>query len=288
MMEGIANTGISPLEELFVVPPTDAQMATLNTRPQRLDSNSVSAEGAAIAKIHHEIEHLNDGYYRKIREEKEADRRAEAEDEAKLLRELERRQYNHHAPPVKPLPIVSLGGQTICTPGNLSAVTAKAKEGKTAVLSGLIAAALNPLAPESRLLGFQSCRNNGGAIIHIDTEQSRYDHHKMVGRTLRRAGLEEPPPELKSYGLADVDVSKRMPMLKMVLERAGKVFILVIDGVADLLLDPNDGPASFALVGELHKLAITHDCPIVLVLHENPGSESGKTRGHLGSHLGKR
>jgi len=39
------------------------------------------------------------------------------------------------------------------------------------------------------------------------------------------------------------------------------------------------------LVGDLHALAITYDCAIVTVLHENPGSTEGKMRGHLGSQL---
>jgi hypothetical protein len=58
-----------------------------------------------------------------------------------------------------------------------------------------------------------------------------------------------------------------------------------MDGVADLCADPNDSEEAFDLVHELHALAIGHDCAIVTVLHENPGSESGKTRGHLGSQL---
>jgi hypothetical protein len=66
---------------------------------------------------------------------------------------------------------------------------------------------------------------------------------------------------------------------------AGKLCAVFLDGVADLCIDPNDPAEAFGLVEELHRLAITYDCPIVCVLHENPGSETGKTRGHLGSQL---
>jgi RecA-family ATPase len=58
-----------------------------------------------------------------------------------------------------------------------------------------------------------------------------------------------------------------------------------IDGVGDLAADPNDTAEAFELVQELHTLAITHECVIITVLHENPGSETGKTRGHLGSQI---
>jgi hypothetical protein len=48
----------------------------------------------------------------------------------------------------------------------------------------------------------------------------------------------------------------------------------------------NDATEANGLVGELHALAIRFDCPIICVLHENPGENTqGKTRGHLGSQL---
>ena len=45
----------------------------------------------------------------------------------------------------------------------------------------------------------------------------------------------------------------------------------MIDGVGDLAIDVNDTAESNGLVAELHALAIRFDCPIVCVLHENPG-----------------
>ena len=60
----------------------------------------------------------------------------------------------------------------------------------------------------------------------------------------------------------------------------------IIDGVADLCVDPNAIEEAFGLVEELVQLAIKHACPIITVLHENPSAaETGKTRGHLGSQL---
>jgi len=65
----------------------------------------------------------------------------------------------------------------------------------------------------------------------------------------------------------------------------GRVGGVIVDGVADLCHDPNDPAEAFGLVEELHRLAIKYDCPIVLILHLNPGSLTNKTRGHLGSQL---
>jgi hypothetical protein len=63
------------------------------------------------------------------------------------------------------------------------------------------------------------------------------------------------------------------------------ILAVIIDGIGDLCLDPNDPEEALALIDEIHRLAIQFDTVVVCVLHENPGSEIGKTRGHLGSQL---
>jgi hypothetical protein len=69
------------------------------------------------------------------------------------------------------------------------------------------------------------------------------------------------------------------------MDRAGDIFTVLLDGAADLVIDPNDPEEAFGFVAELHARAIQHACSIVTVLHENPGTNNGKTRGHLGSQL---
>ena len=60
----------------------------------------------------------------------------------------------------------------------------------------------------------------------------------------------------------------------------------LLDGGADLLIDPNDPAESFSFVDELHQLAIRYVTVILSIIHENPsGGEIGKTRGHFGSQL---
>ena len=92
-----------------------------------------------------------------------------------------------------------------------------------------------------------------------------------------------------SYSVADLSIPARLAAWEATIERAGAdhggVFAVIVDGIADLVLDPNESGECFALVGQLHALAIKHDCAILTVLHENPGAVEGKTRGHLGSQL---
>lgn len=199
------------------------------------------------------------------------------------------RAFNFAVAPPKPFPVMKLGNKTILTPGNIGNVQAPVKAGKTGALAAMIAACLNGNRQGPDTLGFSAENPDGKALIHIDTEQSRYDHDALIRRSIRRAQLPEPPAWLLSYCLTDLDIKDRLDGLELILEEAaeefGGVFLVVIDGVADLCLDPNDSAESFALVGMLHATAIKYACGIITVLHENPGSLEGKTRGHLGSQL---
>jgi len=196
------------------------------------------------------------------------------------------RRFNLASPPPKPRPIYTLAGATVATQGNIQAITGQAKSGKSALLSGFMASTMTPTGDT---LGVSSSNPDGAAVLHIDTEQSRYDHHHAILQALRRAGRQAPPEWLYSYSLADVTIGERLRLLRHQLDAArkvhGAIHSAIIDGIGDLCYDPNDSKEAFALVAELHKLAIDFDTTILCVLHENPGSETGKTRGHLGSQL---
>lgn len=199
------------------------------------------------------------------------------------------RCFNWQVVPEKPLPVFKLGDKTIATVGNLFNVQALPKAGKSAAVAAMIAAPIvaNRIGPDT--LGFTAENPEGKALIHFDSEQSAYDHDQLIRRALRRAWATEPPPWLMSYCVTDLDIGQRKQALLDAVEKAkqehGGVFAILIDGIADFCITPNDDAEAFALVGNLHALAMQLGCAIGTVLHENPGSETGKTRGHLGSQL---
>ena len=199
------------------------------------------------------------------------------------------RQFNPDHPPERPRPVYQIGDSVISSVGNLFNVQALPKAGKSSFLAALIAAPIvgNRIGPDT--FGFTAENPEGKALIHIDTEQSAFDHDQLVRRSLRRAKADDAPPWLMSYCLTDLSIAERKQALLDAIDLAndlhGGVFVILIDGIADLCADPNDPAEAFALVGWLHTLAMTYSCAIGTVLHENPGSDSGKTRGHLGSQL---
>ncbi len=202
-----------------------------------------------------------------------------------LLAMLDARRFDLNNPPPPTVPIFTIRDMMVATAGNITVVQAPVKAGKTALMGAMIAAAVNPEADPDMTLGIRSPGAGGGAIIHFDCEQSPDDHHAVICNALRRAGVGRQPENLRSYCLTDMDTPLRRAALHAELDRAGDVFAVFLDGVADLTLDVNNLAEANTLVSEISALAIQHVCGMVAVLHENPGSEIGKTRGHLGSQL---
>lgn len=188
-------------------------------------------------------------------------------------------------PPLRP--IYTLNRSVICTPGNLATITAAPKAGKSSAVAAMIAAVITGTDSESDCLGFYSRNPDGRAVLHFDTEQSKEDHWHLVKRAQRRARATRTPEWLLSYCLTGKSARECLSLIRDSVSRAGEQFggihSILIDGVADLVVNVNDPEETNAFVTSLHALAMEKDCPIVGVIHLNPGSE--KTRGHLGSQL---
>jgi len=59
--------------------------------------------------------------------------------------------------------------------------------------------------------------------------------------------------------------------------------IVIIDGIADLLPDINDGPKATELIEQLLQLADEYECNITIIIHLNRTGEKSNLRGWLGS-----
>lgn len=201
-------------------------------------------------------------------------------------KELDLVRFDAAHPPHDPPAIYTLQDAKIGTSGNIIALQAQAKAGKTAFLGGMIG---STLGGEGDNFGIRSGNLAQMAVLHFDTEQSPADHHRVIQRALARAGAESAPDWLRSYCLTGMNFGDRNAALRYELERAAAqcrgLHSVFVDGIGDLVADPNDPAEAFRVVDEFHQLAIRFKTVFILVLHENPGSEIGKTRGHLGSQL---
>ena len=209
----------------------------------------------------------------------------------KLLQKLDQsRLLSLETPPEKPPLILSALGKRLGEAGNLVVLQGQAKAGKSAAVSAILGAALGGKGDCFR---FESPNPEEKAILHFDTEQSRCAHFDLVKRAVRdRAGLTEIASHFRSFSLLQMDLRSRFLAIEEEMARASEIHhgihMVVLDGVADITPDPNNAEECFALVDNLHGLADKFRCVIVLVLHENPNAENGKTRGHLGSQLDRK
>lgn len=213
-----------------------------------------------------------------------------ADSEVNMQRALDRLQsrlFNIRTKPAEPVARYSIGAIPICTPGNLTTVSAVPKAGKTAWIGAMMGAAMTPRPEGVDCLGLLSRNPAGHALIHLDSEQSLFDAFMVISTALRRAGLSEPPPWLKSYCITGFTIPEARQCIHLAMEQASKehggIHGVLLDGSADFVQDVNDPGESNLFVNELHGLAIKFHCPITSVIHLNPGTE--KTRGHLGSQL---
>jgi hypothetical protein len=209
-----------------------------------------------------------------------------------LLSKLHACRIYLHPAPAKPPIIFKLQGQQISTPGNLCAISAQAKAGKSSVLSAMLAALLSAdtgvTAPDT--LSFEGLTSKGKAVLVFDTEQSEYDAWRPISRASLRLEkpLEQLPENYRIYRTRDFTMAERKTLLEAELTQAekecGGIHALFIDGIADFCKSINDEGEAFTLVEDLMGLSVKYNCAIVLVVHENPGTNT-KMRGHLGSQI---
>lgn len=207
---------------------------------------------------------------------------------------------NFTKPPKEPQARWMIDHKPVCTPGNLTAIVAQAKSGKTAFIGAFLASAM---AAESErqgvelegidTLGVEAAAPNDRVLIHLDTEQSPFDHFQTLRRAVARAKLTAAPTWLWSFSLAGWGANDLRKALSEALKRAKRmdleVFGVILDGVADLCADVNDAEESNALIAELHAHAIAANTPIICVVHRNEGEKADSAaRGHLGKQLARK
>ena len=218
----------------------------------------------------------------------------EGRGEQPILEMLDARAFSLGAAPAKPKLRVWLGGAQVCTSGNLSALIAQAKAGKSTVVGAIISAFLG--ASEAESFGFKAANAEGFAVLHFDTEQSLWDSDQLIRRAMARARTTTLPGWFQSYRLAGLQPKQVRECIQRAITRAartcGGLALVIIDGVADAVVDVNDPDEANPYVAELHGMAIARDCPILSIIHQNPSNglkpkspESAKARGHLGSQL---
>ncbi len=164
--------------------------------------------------------------------------------------------------------------------GDIHAVKAKAKAGKTTALKVMLAALLKG---EQFLL---KSLVEDARIVYFDTEQSRADTKRILSDVAKMTGLGSDviDSRVSLYSLRCIDQEQLLPLLRQAIED-NKPDVVFIDGIVEFVASFNDEVESKTLIKNLLPLAQDNDCAIVCVLHTNKSDDDHNMRGHLGSFL---
>ena len=168
----------------------------------------------------------------------------------------------------------------IGTLGNFSLVKGKAKSKKSFLINMAIAAATGEGLMQNMLRS--PLKADKSTVLYFDTEQSKYHVQKAVKRICSQ--INNPlPNNLQTFGLRKENPQQRFKLVEYAIENTPNLGFVVIDGIRDLITSINDESESSFMATNLLKWTEQYGIHIIVVLHENPGSE--KARGHLGTEL---
>ena len=178
---------------------------------------------------------------------------------------------------------VFIVGGVGCMPlGDLSAVKAEPKNGKTTALKKIVATALKGD------LGQLSSDLKNALVMWADTEQQIADAKRIIEDIKKMTGL--------SYKYLDNHLlvfSLRKTECKLMLEelkagiKANQPDVVVIDGIAEFVDSVNDEKEAKDLIHQLMVCSEEYHCAIICVLHENRAGNRDM-KGHLGAQLAQK
>jgi hypothetical protein len=173
---------------------------------------------------------------------------------------------------------------TPCFPrGDLTTVTGPAKSGKTLFLSMLMACAVR-----RHVLALERIREEPLRVLWYDTEQSRCTTKRIlidrIGALLASEGGTEafPDEQYYAFNVRDKTPTERVDYLELAIQTYSPD-ICIIDGIADMLEDINNGIESVHLMQQFQMLATSSKCNITMVIHLNRSGEKQNLRGWLGT-----
>jgi hypothetical protein len=173
------------------------------------------------------------------------------------------------------------GDIPLVTYGNFCCIVGASKSMKSFLKSAFVSCYIGRQA-QNYFSDIKGHNTKGKYIIDIDTEQGKYHVQKIVKRVNTMVGGNY--EGYKGFALRPKAPKERVEFIEWLLTEskyAGKIGVLSIDGVADLIENVNDLESSNEITQKLMKWSSDYNLAIITILHRN--FESSKPTGHLGS-----
>ena len=167
--------------------------------------------------------------------------------------------------------------------GDIGAIKAKQKAGKTTTLKALCAAWMNGSFGRLRS-GLENPK-----VLWIDTEQKDQDVKRIINDVKQMSSQTDEyiDRHLKLFPLRSRPCKKLMEDTQLLVDK-NHPQVVIIDGLVDYIESFNDEALSHQLINELVMLCDQYKCSVIAVLHENKSSDNHNMRGHLGTMLAQK
>ena len=263
------------------------EVMTNPTEPEVVRGRDPRLRGTTLAELA-ELAEMHEEYEAQQILEAERKRKEIARLEQEALRSLEREEARQMIEPYlittdsivpKLTPVIKRYDAIICSEGNISAVVGEAKSKKTFLCTALVGSMLE--LRRKKLFGIQP---NRCRVLWVDTEQSPAHIQKLLFRInlLGELPYDYTDDNIQTLMLREASPADRLALLEYGIKSFSPKLV-VVDGMSDLINNPNNLEESESLVSRLLALSSEYNCHIMSVLHANPNSD--KARGHLGSTL---
>jgi len=181
------------------------------------------------------------------------------------------------------VPAISVDGVPFFELGDLGAVKAKQKAGKTTTLKVLTAAWMS-----DGLFRLKS-ELDKAKVLWLDTEQKTFDVKTIIDDVKLLSGVDDAyiDSHLKLYSMRSLTFKTLLSDTELLIS-SYRPHVVIIDGLVDLISSFNDEAESHLLINRLIALCDNYKCAIIAVLHENKNSDDHNMRGHLGTMLAQK
>lgn len=177
--------------------------------------------------------------------------------------------------------LIKIGDVPTIPTGDIQAIKAKSKNGKSYVASIFAAAILGNVE-----FGLSSLTDEA-SVLYFDTEQNPRNTARIVRRIHQLCEwsiTDNSWERFQAFSLRGYPASGRLELILHVVDEFQPAAIF-IDGIADLVASCNDEETAVKLMDDLGKLANDYDCAVIGVLHTNKAADDNNMKGHLGTML---
>jgi hypothetical protein len=175
------------------------------------------------------------------------------------------------------------GYSKISSIGNILTIVGKAKSRKTFFLSLVVSSFLK--RENNNEIFRTNIPKDKNKILVFDTEQSNTDAQVIYERVKNQINGES-MDNLIVLGLRTLSPAERLSFIEETINNIDDVFLVIIDGIRDLLLDINNAIESTLITHKLMKWSGSRKLHIINVIHQN--KIDNNPRGHIGSELKNR